>query len=146
MTNRSRYVLYKALSVLLFFMPILALVALERDAFIKAGATKLSLYGYILLILIAVTLKEKCFDFAKKNVSLSLSLFLFVTALVMRYFSTELLYIGIAGIVGSVLSAFVSPVESVYYHLCYEDTVGGKRKRITSDDVPSKEGFKRAYL
>lgn len=146
MSNASRLALLKTLSLFLFVAPLFVLVAIDYESYFLVGTTKISLYGYVAAILAIVALKEKAFDFAKKNPPLSLSVFLFVTALIMRRFSTELMYIGLCGIIGGVLSAFVAPVEEVYYFLCYEETPSGRRKRITSEALPLIEGIKRAYL
>lgn len=146
MSNKTRLYLYKGLGLILFALPLSVLVVIDKDMFFAESQTKITLYGYMAIILFAMALKERTLVLAKKAPALFVSLFLFITSLIMRRFATELMYIGLCGIIGSVLSAFISPVESVYYYLCYENTPSGGRKRITSEDVPSKEGFKRAYL
>ncbi len=145
MSNKAKLFAFKGLGTVLFSLPLCVLAAIEREIFFVESQTKITLYGYIAVILFLLTLKEKVFPLVKKNPALTVSIFLLVTSLVMRRFSTELMYIGLCGIIGSVLAAFISPVEEVYYHLCYEDTTFG-RKRIRVESVPVKEAFKRAYL
>ncbi len=146
MSNRTRLFLFKTLGMTLYALPLTVLAIIKREVFFAESEMKLTLYAYIAILLVVLSLKERTFTLAKKDPPLTMSLFLFVTSLIMQRFANELMYVGLCGITGSVLSAFISPVESVYYHLCYEDTVGGGRKRITSDEVPTKEAFRRAYL
>lgn len=145
MTNYRRYLLYKGLSFLAFIIPFSILIAIDSEDFIIKEVTKLSLYGYIVLIFLVVAFKNKLFDTAKKNPPLSMSLILFVTAIIMRNFYKELLLISIAGLLGSILSAIFEPVERVYFNCCFVAN-GTTYSKITTEDLPQKEGWKRAYL
>ncbi len=145
MTNLSKFKLYKLLSFIAFLLPFLFLIVTFKDMFFATmTGTKFTLYGYISLIFIAVAFKKTVAENVKKNPTLSLSIFMLITSFVFRTFCDQLLIISIAGFVGSLLSNLIEPVSEVYFNLCYEMN-GVHKKRIHSENITHKEGWKRAY-
>lgn len=145
MTNRGKLRLYRFLSFIVYVIPFAFIVVYKFDLFIKYDVTKLSLYFYLTAMFVAVGMKDKLFNTAKKNPTLTLSTVLFVTAIIMQHFATELMLISLAGICGSVLSAIIEPVVSIYYNACFEQN-GDYKKRIITDDIPQKQAWKKAYF
>lgn len=145
MSNYSKYLFYKLISIIAFIMPFFVLFALNKSMFIVKNVTSISLYGYISLIFVFSIIKDKITIFGKNNLTLPFSIALFITAIMMKNFYQQLIIISIAGIIGSVLSQVFSPIEKVFYYQCYE-IKGDSKLRITTPNLTHKEGWKRAYL
>lgn len=145
MTNFGKYITLKITSFLCFAMPIFAVIAVNYESFIYVGA-KYSLYFYVALLILAVEFSDSFLKITKKNPALVMSFALFITSVVMRYFSDQLLLISIAGIVGGVISVFFKEVEKVYFHACYEVLPNGDKMRKTEEVIPLKTAIRRAYF
>ncbi|MEG2001722.1 MAG: hypothetical protein RR107_01345 [Clostridia bacterium] len=144
MSNIGKYRLYKVLSFLAFALPFAVVVGANFSRFIAFEATKVSLYGYVVLIFMVVAFKNKIFENAKKNPVLTLSIVMFLTAYIMKSFANELMVLSLTGLIGSLLSAVFDPVVEVFFSECFEMN-GQNRRRITAETLSHKEGWKRAY-
>ncbi len=144
MSNLGKYRLYKFASLFSFLLPFAVLVGVNYQMFISFEVTKISLYGYIVMIFVVVAFKTKIMGTAKKNPLLTMSIVLLITSMIMRNYSYQLTNIAICGIVGSSLSSIFEPVADVFFNECYEIN-GEHKRRVERDTLSHKQGFLRAY-
>ena len=140
-TNRGRYILYKVISFLTYVLPLMVLFAVESSHYLRSTGTSLSFFGYIILILIFVALKDKLLEFAKKNTILTVSIALFVVSAVMRYLADELLLISGVSLFGALLATITEPVADVYKARAEEEKKEGK----TLETITHKNAWRLAY-
>lgn len=150
MGNLIRYKLHKLYSCLAYATPLGILFAINHKAYIsiadgsvQTGAT-IGFFGYILLGFMALGFKSKVLEFAKKNTLLSISIGVFIIAVVMEFLARQLMLISGASIIGAILSNFFEPVADVYYARCYEHS-GDKRIRKNTITLTAKDAWKQAY-
>ena len=144
MSNLAKYRLYKLLSFTAFATPFIVIIAMNYQMFIAFEVTKISMYGYIIGIFLVMAVKDKIIGTVRRNPVLTMSIVMFFTSVIMKNFLNELMIISLMGIVGSVLSAIFEPVVGVYFNQCFEYN-GDRVKKIVSDDLTHKEGWKLAY-
>ena len=144
MSNLAKYRLYKVLSFTAFATPFAVIIAMNYQMFVAFEVTKISMYGYLVALFILIGVKDKIIGTVRKNPVLTMSIVLFFTSVIMKNFLTELMIISLMGIIGSILSAIFEPVVSVYFNQCFEYN-GDRVKRISSEDLSHKEGWKKAY-
>ena len=144
MSNLGKYRLYKMLSFTAFIMPFVVIIAMNYQMFIAFEVTKISMYGYLVGIFVVIAVKDKIIGTVRKNPVLTMSIVLFFTSVIMKNFLTELMIISMMGIIGSILSAIFEPVVGVYFNQCFLYN-GDRVKKIVSEDISHKEGWKQAY-
>ena len=140
-TNKGRFYLYRLLSFLAYVMPLMILFACQSSHYLQNVGTSLSFFGYIIVALILIALKDKLLDFAKKNTILTVSLVLFVVSAVMRYLADELLLISGVSVFGALLATVIEPVADVYKKRSDEEAKNGK----TMETITHKNAWRLAY-
>lgn len=139
-TNRGRFYEYKAISFIIYLLPLIVLFSVNYGSYIRSAGTSLSFFGYIIIAMILIAFKDKFLEFAKKNVVLSVSLVVFIVSIVMQYLAQELMLISGVSLFGAFLSCIVEPVADVY-HVRAE-----KEKAGEVVDVPThKNAWRLAY-
>lgn len=141
MTNKGRYWEYKAISFLIYIIPLLVLFALQPNHYVKSAGTSVSFFGYIILALIMIAFKDKFLEFVKKNAVLSVSLIIFITSLIMRYLADELMVISGVSLFGALLSTVVEPVADVYHARAEKEKIG----EGTGEVLSHKNAWRLAY-
>lgn len=140
-TNKGRYYAYKAISFLLYILPLVILFGVEHNHYLKTLGTSLSFFGYVIIALILVALKDKLLEFAKHNTVLTISIVLFVVSLIMRYLADELLLISGVSVFGALLSTIVEPVAEVYKKRSDKEVSDGQIK----ETITHKNAWRLAY-
>ena len=147
MGNMGKYRVHKLLSCVLYALPLAGLFALDSSKYLANGSegVTIAFWGYVAVGFIIIGFKNKIAEFIKKDTLMSVSIGIFLVALIMEFLARQLLFISGASIVGSVLSHTVEPVADVYYDRVYKQISETKRMRIKSDDLTVKEAWKQAY-
>lgn len=139
-TNKGRYLEYKAISFMIYLIPLAILFAVNYGSYIRSAGTSLSFFGYIIIALILIAFKDKFLEFAKKNVVLSVSLVIFIVSIIMQYLAQELMLISGVSLFGAFLSCVVEPVADVYHVRAEKEKAGDEV------EVPThKNAWRLAY-
>jgi len=143
MTNLTQYYFHKAGSLLLYATPMGILFAVNYKAYTSSGG--IGFFGYFIIMLGAIALSNKLGEAAKKNTMLTLSAAIFIIALIMQYFASQLLLISSISLVGSLLSSVTDKVADVYYSKAYSE-INGKLIKTDNEYLSLKSAWKLAYL
>lgn len=147
MKNYGMLITYKLYSCLAFVAPLVGLFIVNKEAYIStsSGGTAIAFWGYVVVFFGAIGFKRQLGDFIKKRTTISISLGVFIVALIMEFLARQLMLISAATIAGSLMSEGLDPVVQVYYDRCYKHTTDNRRIRIKAKYLPQKEAWKQAY-
>jgi len=141
MTNIRRFYMYRLLAFVAYLVPMATLFGIRHNIYLKTMSSGLSFFGFVVVMLLAISFKSKLTAVARKNTVMTISVVIFVVAVVMQYLATELLIISLASVVGCVFSAIFEPVAEVYKGRCYKD--GAK---VRTERLPHKKAWQQGYL
>ena len=129
LTNSGKCKIYRALSFLVYLIPMTILFIANIDAYSSGGGI-FGFWGFIVLALVFVSFKGNILDTIKKQPLLSISGGLFIFSLIMRFLANEMLLITCVSFLASVLSSFVSIVADTYEMMSYKLVDGVKQKNL----------------
>lgn len=148
MRNELRMWLYRGLSCVLYAAPLLGLYGFKFDDYSGVGFS-IGFFGYVLVMFLVIGFKSKLTDATRKNTVLTVSIIVFVVALIMQWLGQELLIISLCSIGGCALSRIPEPVADYYGAARFrtvKDTNGAERTiRVDNPLVRHKEAWIRAY-
>lgn len=148
--NALRYRLYKVLSCTTFALPFAILFALQKDLYLSFASPDtlgvgLGFWGYVMIGFIALGFKKKIGETIKKDPLLSISVGIFLIALIMEFVARQLMMLSGASIAGAILSRSVDGVSDVYFDRAYKALTDNKKVRIHEPLLSNKNAWRLAF-
>lgn len=143
MTNSAMKKVYRFLAFLVYAAPMTTLLLVRYDRYTHAAGS-LGFFGILIIMFCALFFGAQMFEKAKKKPLMSVSIALFVFAVITRYMSVELLWVTAVSTAASVLSEFVNVVADVYENYEWKVVDGIKTKNLDKA-LPQKEAWAQAY-
>ena len=143
MTNGAKKILYRLYAFLIYLIPMAVLFLCRLENYMQVQGA-LGLFGFILLIFVALFFSEKLLEKFKEKRVLFVSVVLFIFVIITHYISTELLWITSVSCVGAALSELVNVVGDVYARYEWK-VVDGIKTKNTDPALSDQDAWKEAY-
>lgn len=143
--NFFRYLFYKLLEMIAYAIPLGVLFGVNYKSY--TGGANISFWAYIIALFVILGFKQRISEYAKKDVMVTVSLAVFIVAIIMRYIADQLLIISACTLLGCIISKIFTPVSNVYFRACRRrDQTTKDLIKIRTPTIPHKKAWSLGYL
>ena len=139
LTNYGQSIMFKIYAFLVYLIPMLILFFTNIDAY--TSDSKLSFFGILILGTCLIAFCGTIKKIINYNVGLSVSVIVFLIALLSKYLGEQLMLISGCSFIGSVLSIVFTAISNTYYRLAFVEDEQGRKRKDKSPAISFKEAW-----
>lgn len=143
MTNNGKAWLYRFYAFLVYLVPMVVLFAVNYKEYDKDGGA-VGFWGIVVVAFVVLAFKNYILNLFKKQPITTVSIGVFVVALIMRNIAGQMLLISAVSAVAALLSSFVSVVADVYVEHSSK-IVNAEKIKNHEPGISDKQAWLEAY-
>ena len=143
LTNKGKAWLYRFYAFLVYLIPMITLFIVNYQEYDKDGGA-VGFWGIIVIAFVVLAFKGYILNLFKKQPITTVSIAIFVVALVMKNIAGQMLLISAVSAIAALLSSFVSVVSDVFVEHSFKMADGEKVKQ-SAPAISDKQAWLEAY-
>ena len=140
LTNYGQSVLFKIYAFLAYLVPMLVLFFCNMNEY--TSDSTFSFFGIVLIGFIAISFCGTLKKIINYNLGLSVSVIIFVIALMSKYLGEQLLLISCCSVLGSIFAMFFGAISTTYEHFSFIVDENGRKRKDKAEALPLSEIWK----
>lgn len=143
LTNKGKAWLYRFYAFLVYLIPMITLFIVNYQEYDKDGGA-VGFWGIIVIAFVVLAFKGYILNLFKKQPITTVSIAIFVVALVMKNIAGQMILISAVSAIAALLSSFVSVVSDVFVEHSFK-MVDGEKVKNSAPAISDKQAWLEAY-